>query len=203
MRVIAGIGARITPPKIQQVMYDLGYALAKQGRMLHSGGAENADRPFQDGVEAYCKSVNIRPCERQKIFIPKAYFKGLSADNDRGIIDFQKTDNYNTAIELAKNIYIDKEAAKNWPDWMEGLMGRNGYQVLSEDLNTPVNAVICWTKDGSLDGSTKSSGGTGQALRLAYNNNIPVFNLQKEKHLQFVIEHIINKGLATEYEHTY
>jgi hypothetical protein len=203
MRIIAGIGARKTPTNIQQVMYDLGFALARQGRMLHSGGAENADRPFQDGVEAYCESVNINPCERQKIFIPRAYFKGLTADSDRGVINFLKTENYEKAIELAKRTYINKDSAKNWPDWMEHLMGRNGYQILSEDLITPVNAVICWTKDGSLDGSTKSSGGTGQALRLAHANNIPVFNLQRDKHLQFVMEHIIHKGLSTEPKYTY
>ena len=51
------------------------------------------------------------------------------------------------------------------------LMARNCYQVLGKDLETPSEFIICWTKDG------QATGGTGQALRIAKKNNIPVFNL--------------------------
>jgi hypothetical protein len=34
--------------------------------------------------------------------------------------------------------------------------------------------VVCWTKDG------KSSGGTGQALRIAEYYSIPIFNLKND-----------------------
>lgn len=50
------------------------------------------------------------------------------------------------------------------------LMARNVHQVLGTDLNTPSEFVICWTPNGS------GSGGTGQALRLAKDYNIPVFD---------------------------
>ena len=37
-------------------------------------------------------------------------------------------------------------------------------------MNTPSDFVICWTKGG------KGQGGTGQALRLARDYNIPIFD---------------------------
>ena len=50
------------------------------------------------------------------------------------------------------------------------LMSRNTNQVLGQNFDDPVEFVLCWTKDG------KASGGTGQALRIAKDYNIPVFN---------------------------
>jgi len=54
------------------------------------------------------------------------------------------------------------------------LMSRNSYQVLGPNLDDPVEFVLCWTKDG------KASGGTGQALRIAKDYQIPIFNLKNE-----------------------
>lgn len=54
--------------------------------------------------------------------------------------------------------------------WM--FMSRNVYQVLGPNLDDPVEFIICWTKDG------KASGGTGQAIRIANDYGVPVFNLK-------------------------
>ena len=48
---------------------------------------------------------------------------------------------------------------------------RNGCQVLGLNLDDPVDAVVCWTKDG------KGGGGTGQAIRIAKSRNIPIFDI--------------------------
>lgn len=55
------------------------------------------------------------------------------------------------------------------------LMNRNAMQILGTDGNTPVDFVVCWTKDG------KASGGTGQAIRIAKSLDIPVYNLYNNK----------------------
>jgi len=74
------------------------------------------------------------------------------------------------------------EAKKYHPAWsmcspyVQGLHARNTQIVLGRDLHTPVNMVICWTPNGVAEG------GTGQAIRVANENYIPVFNLRK--HLQ-------------------
>jgi hypothetical protein len=68
-------------------------------------------------------------------------------------------------------------AAASHPAWdrcsehARRLLARNTFQVLGPDLCTPSTMVICWTADG------KDTGGTAIAIRLAWENKIPVFNL--------------------------
>ena len=72
-------------------------------------------------------------------------------------------------MELAKKYH------PNWPacgKLARQFHARNMHQVLGPDLKSPSDFVICWTKDG------KASGGTGQAIRVAEDFNIPVFNLK-------------------------
>lgn len=78
------------------------------------------------------------------------------------------------ALELAKKYHpkwhkCDFDAKK--------LLARNGFQVLGFNLDKPVDFVLCYTKDG------KDSGGTGQALRIARDYGIPVFNLKLNPNL--------------------
>lgn len=58
-------------------------------------------------------------------------------------------------------------------DYVKRLHARNCQIILGEYLDTPVNFVICWTKNGEI------IGGTGQAIRLCNHYNIPVFNIAK------------------------
>ena len=63
----------------------------------------------------------------------------------------------------------------NWNrlnDSARKLMARNCYQVLGDNLDDPVDCIVCYTKTGGI------SGGTGQAMRIAVDKNIPIFNIQ-------------------------
>jgi hypothetical protein len=57
-------------------------------------------------------------------------------------------------------------------------MARNAMQVLGPDLKTPSKFVICWTLEG------KEIGGTSQAIRIAKDFSIPIYNLGKEEWLK-------------------
>lgn len=72
------------------------------------------------------------------------------------------------ALELAS---VYHPAWHRCSDYAKKLHARNGFQVLGSDLKSPSEFVCCWTKDG------KASGGTGQAIRIAEDRGIPVFNL--------------------------
>jgi hypothetical protein len=64
------------------------------------------------------------------------------------------------------------------------LMARNCHQVLGQDLKTPVDFIVCWTKNGNING------GTGQALRIAKKLNIPVYNLFFEESFQNLLKNV-------------
>ncbi len=202
-KYIACIGARKTPPDILSVMRNIGYKLACKGRHLRYGGAEGADQAFQRGVEDYCNEQQISAKAYQSVYLPYDGFKGYRESKERGIINFKNTINYKKAVEIAKKHYRSQSETENWPEWLRLLMGRNTYQILGEDLRTHSMSVICYTPDGSLDGVAKSSGGTGQALRIASYYSIPVFNLKNERHLSFVKEHILGQKNNHEIKHNY
>jgi len=102
------------------------------------------------------------------------------------------------SVKGPKEIFVaddcTKEAMKyssqfhpNWSacsEYARKLHGRNSMIMLGRNLNTPVDRVICWTKDG------KDTGGTGQALRIANHHDIIIYNLYfddvKKKFLDFV-----------------
>lgn len=56
-------------------------------------------------------------------------------------------------------------------EWARGMHSRNCHQILGYDLKSPVDAVICWTPNGKIQGGTSTS------IRIAMKHNIPVFNL--------------------------
>ena len=55
-------------------------------------------------------------------------------------------------------------------EYVRKLHGRNAMIILGEELNTPVEMVICWTVNG------ETIGGTGLGISIAQSNSIPVIN---------------------------
>lgn len=144
MKYYAGIGARATPEDVLERMTKLARILEARGYTLRSGGAEGADKAFE-------KPIKDR-VHRKEIF--------LASDS----------------LPLWTNVFTDMfhanpKALKEYP---RKLMNRNALQILGRDGNTPVDFVVCWTKDG------KASGGTGHALRIAKYFDIDVYNLYSE-----------------------
>lgn len=159
----AGIGSRTTPLEILEVMDHFAEAIATES-LLRTGGARGADQAFEFGATLGGGLVEV--------YLP---WKGFEERQDGKITDPGKD-----ALELAEHYH------PNWKALKQGgrkLMARNGYQVLGPDLFDPVEMVICWTPDGSLDGTGSQVGGTGQALRIAADYEIPVRNLQRPDHL--------------------
>ncbi len=145
-----GIGSRKTPKEILDLIRRIAIWLNGKGYVLRSGHAIGADLAFEKAV--WFDSSN-------QIFVP---WEGYNGSNSK----------YFHVLEPAL-----KHAEKFHPAWnklnlsSKLLIARNSYQVLGSRLNKPSRFVICYTLDG------KDSGGTGQALRIAKANNIPVMNL--------------------------
>jgi hypothetical protein len=146
----AGIGSRETPRQVLEAFESIAQWLGKQNCILRSGGAEGADSAFERG----CDAVH----GPKEIFLP---WKGFNGSKSTLIVSDSQ------AFEIAAKYH------PYWPHLNQGaqkLQARNSHQILGQDLRTPSDFVICWTKDGS------GAGGTGQAIRIANAGKIPVFD---------------------------
>lgn len=150
MSTYAGIGSRTTPNNIQDIFTKIARRLEANGYTLRSGGAGGADTAFEAGVTS-----------AKEIYLPWPKFN----NNPSPLCYISKE-----AMDLAKKYH---------PNWTalspaaKKLMARNSYQVLGEDLNSPSKFIICYTPNGS------GSGGTGQAIRIAKDCNIPIVDFGK------------------------
>ncbi len=94
---------------------------------------------------------------------------------------------------IAETERIASEVHPAWDrcnEWARGMHSRNCHQILGYDLQSPVDAVICWTPNG------KVVGGTATALKLSMKAGIPIFNLGRpdqdkvlEEIRQFLLDH--------------
>ena len=147
MKYYSGIGSRETPLSIKETIKEIVEILNKKDYILRSGGAPGADSFFEEFAD------------KKEIYLPWPKFNANSSELN----------------SVCKNAY--KVAKKFHPAWErlseagKKLMARNSYQVLGQDLQTPVDFIICWTPGGKL------KGGTAQAMRIANFCHIPVYNL--------------------------
>ena len=150
MKYYAGIGARATPSYILGIFVGLASMLNKAGYGLRSGGADGADKAFEQGTVGYGH------CDQ--IFLPWKKFNS----NPSPLYTPSEP-----AYEMAEAFH---------PAWdrcsthAKSFHARNCHQILGLQLDRPVKFVVCWTHDG------KVTGGTGQALRIAAKHKIPIFN---------------------------
>lgn len=152
--IYAGIGSRRTPADIQKLMTTAAESLSSLGWLLRSGHADAADYAFELGSS------------NGEIHLP------WSSYNDK-------------LPRVTGNVYavpnftpeIMEVAAKFHPVWwnlsdaVRKLMARNTTILLGDQLDKPVDCVICWTPAG------QPIGGTGHGLRIAHHYKIPIFNL--------------------------
>jgi hypothetical protein len=166
----AGIGSRETPLELKPTIQRVVEICNDRGLIMRSGAAPGADSFFEE---------HSLPTLRE-IYLPWRGFNGNTSSL------YQITDE---ALAMAEKYH------PGWYRLSQGakkLMARNCYQVLGFDLNTPVDFIVCWTRDG------KASGGTGQAIRLATDYNIPVFNLKNSDALINFFKHVQKINLQHE-----
>ncbi len=155
MKYYTGIGSRETPLDLQTLMTQLAITLSSDNWVLRSGGAEGADSAFEAGASL------------KRIYLPWTGFNDKYADNRSYVVP-----EYNEEMVLDYHpapYRLSKAGMK--------LMSRNSYQVLGDKLDNPSSFLVCWTSDG------KMSGGTAQAMRIATDFRVPIYNLYHENDL--------------------
>lgn len=81
---------------------------------------------------------------------------------------FRPQDATPAAMEMASAYHPNWAACS---PYVRKLHGRNSQILFGRDLRQPVRCVVCWTQGGT------ATGGTGQALRIAEDLDIPIINL--------------------------
>lgn len=164
MKSYAGIGSRDCPKEVFNQIVKTAYWLAMKGYTLRSGGADGCDKAKG----------------QKEVYLPWA---GFNSSKSAKVVHKKE------AFEIAEKYHPRFNTLK---DSVKKLQARNSHQVLGEDLGTPCDFVICYTKDGL------GNGGTGQALRIAKDYNIPIFDFGKypelglcrEEFKKFAQEHV-------------
>lgn len=155
----SGIGSRTTPAEILTLINQISTKLSQQNYICRTGYAEGADKAFYSG-----SSPNVIVYQPENITL-----------NNGGIFrNAPMMENWSQALEIGKQFH---PAWSHLGKYAQQLIARNGYQVLGDDLSSPCEFIICWTPDGATKRTTKYTGGTGQAIRIANHYNIPVYNL--------------------------
>lgn len=173
-RSYAGVGARETPAEVLALMRALARVLAAGGWVLRSGMSPGADRAFYEGA--------LAGGGRIELYLPWPGFGAQArAGHEPAELVYELARPLPAAYELAES---HRPGFRDLPGAQRALLARDGHQVLGRALVDPVDAVVCWTPQGDLDGAGERSGGTGQTLRVARARapGATVLNLERAEH---------------------
>lgn len=117
----------------------------------------------------------------------EAFESGVSDSNHKMIFTAKDATDETRTIARA-----NKLPGKNLLGRKLDLYAREVFQIFGADQKTPVDFVLCYTRDGCESHETRSeeTGGTGFAIELASRNGIPVINLKNcgwEKRLKEIL----------------
>lgn len=170
----AGIGARNTPDNILQVMVKTGKLLAKDGLCCNTGMAQGADQAFARGA---CLGNGAL-----KLCLPWASYEQETQQHLWGNITKVVVDpKLHTEAYLSVQKYHPNPA--NLKPAVVKLHARN-YLIIEG-----VEFVVCYSPNGA------PIGGTGQAIRMASDMEITIYNLGVEATLEAFKRQIVERGL--------
>ena len=170
---IALIGSRQLEQKQEyfediKLCYNVCMRLAQLGVTFTSGLCEIG----MDGIaqKAYSKAVDLGLAKESQfeVYVADQYNIRRSTLPRRHLATVRNKDLISETERIASEIH---PAWDRCNEWARGMHSRNCHQILGYDLQSPVDAVICWTPNGKIQG------GTATAIRIAMKYDIPVFNL--------------------------
>ena len=170
---IALIGSRQLEQKQEyfediKLCYNVCMRLAQLGITFTSGLCELG----MDGIaqKAYSKAVDLGLAKESQfeVYVADQYNIRRSTLPRKHLAIVRNKDLISETERIASEVH---PAWDRCNEWTRGMHSRNCHQILGYDLQSPVDAVICWTPDGAV------VGGTATAIKLSMKYNIPVFNL--------------------------
>ena len=170
---IALIGSRQLEQKQEyfediKLCYNVCMRLAQLGITFTSGLCEIG----MDGIaqKAYSKAVDLGLAKESQfeVYVADQYNIRRSTLPRKHLAIIRNKDLISETERIASEVH---PAWDRCNEWARGMHSRNCHQILGYDLQSPVDAVVCWTPDGAV------VGGTATALKLSMREGIPIFNL--------------------------
>ena len=170
---IALIGSRQLEQKQEyfediKLCYNVCMRLAQLGVTFTSGLCELG----MDGIaqKAYSKAVDLGLAKESQfeVYVADQYNIRRSTLPRKHLAIVRNKDLISETERIASEVH---PAWDRCNEWARGMHSRNCHQILGYDLQSPVDAVICWTPDGKIQG------GTATVIRISMKYDIPVFNL--------------------------
>ena len=170
---IALIGSRQLEQKQEyfediKLCYNVCMRFAQLGITFTSGLCELG----MDGIaqKAYSKAVDLGLAKESQfeVYVADQYNIRRSTLPRKHLAIVRNKDLISETERIASEVH---PAWDRCNEWARGMHSRNCHQILGYDLQSPVDAVICWTPDGKIQG------GTATAIRISMKYDIPVFNL--------------------------
>lgn len=170
---IALIGSRQLEQKEEyfkdiKLCYNVCMRLAQLGVTFTSGLCELG----MDGIaqKAYSQAVDLGLASESQfeVYVADQYNIRRSTLPRKHLAIIRNKDLIAETERIASEVHL---ACDKCNEWARGMHSRNCHQILGYDLQSPVDAVICWTPDGNI------VGGTATALKLSMKAGIPIFNL--------------------------
>lgn len=191
-RFVAIIGSREPEAGILPILEDVGEALCDSNIAVTSGDADGCDKA---GVRGAMRSSSWG-LTGARVYLPwnGMRYKDETVRWTDGQVYFDATrfENYADAQELAL------QARGSWEGLGRGgiaMHSRNPYQVLLDDLKSPVGSVIFWAKPVGKKGNVR--GGTNTAVQIAITRKIPLINLATDEGMEKILAYLKKKGKRT------
>lgn len=150
-----------------EVFFQVVYTCATLGIDYRSGGAIGADYISE---LAYCTAMDEGYVNTIEVYVPNSYYR---AEQGMGnpLQSYHKVPDVDTYEYRKSIIELIHPKPSALTSFVMALHCRSINQLCGDDLESNVDAVVCWTKGG------KVTGGTATAINLAGYLDIPVFNL--------------------------
>lgn len=187
-RFMAVVGSRDAPAEALSLIEEIGECLCDSGIAISSGDADGCDR---QGVIGAMRSPSWE-LVGARVYLPWngiVYKNGFQRWADEHIyFDATRFNNYEQAKQLA---FTARGSFEGLGKGGIAMHSRNSYQVLLDNLATPVGGVICWAKPVGKKGTVR--GGTNTAVQIAIRHNIPVINLATDEGMERALKFLEKK----------
>lgn len=180
--IYTGIGSRVLPSSVLEIMRSLGRTLAKRGYKLRTGDAPGADRAFAEGAASFAGKE--KPIEElvelfapfgNTRFLPPTLAKARRFPPKEGpVFDelMQLLQDFHPLQPKGKGLHYSSKFRYHF---------RNPLQLFGEGMDKPSDFVLAAVNPKYFKTKNiRDLGGTGQNLRIAAARDIPRIILNPE-----------------------